>query len=785
MSGDGLSSEEVKVLTAQGKVNTLPDRVSKTTGQIVAGQIFTYFNAIFALLALLLILTGSFRSLTFLPVVIANTLIGIIQQLRSKKVLDELALLDVSEYLCVRDGEEKRIPSDQLVLGDVIRLSIGQQIPADAVVISGEAGVNESLLTGEEDEVEKKAGSELKSGSFLTAGSLTARLTRVGAQSYAAQLTAKAKEIKDKTSEMIRDIETIIRVAGIAIIPVGGLLLYQAVAVNHLGWKEGINSMVGAVIGMIPEGMYLLMTMALALSAMRLAKEKVLLHDMRSIETLARVDVLCLDKTGTITSGEMHVSETFLPEPEAGPADAETAGIASFPGKADAEHAGDLLAAYIRTMTDSNITMDALKAYFPPRAPFEGAAVTPFNSRKKYSQIDLPDISYRLGAPEYLLSPEQLEANRGKIEKRAAAGERVLAFTRGKDPDRQPILFVALHNAIRENAKETFAGFAAQGVTVKVISGDNPITVSRVAAEAEIQNADRYVDATTLDDEEKLREAALHYTVFGRVSPEQKKSLVLGMKEKGLKVAMSGDGVNDILAMKEADCSVAMGGGSDAARQAAQVVLLDSDFSHMRGIVSEGRRDINNITRSATLFLYKNIFSLLTALVAILLSASYPLRPAQVSLISGFNIGIPAFLLALEPNEKKQQGRFIRNTLIRSLPAAFTAFAAINLLTLLAGRLGIPEAEVGTACTYLLAMVGFFILFSISRPLNKYRTGVIILSMLGFFLCTAVLNDLFELVRVSAHTLWICLIFVIGEFLLITLLTRLMEKPGKRQPSLV
>ena len=781
MTYQGLNTEEVRALAAQGKTNRLPEKAGMTVPGIIASHVFTYFNAIFALLALLLILTGSFRSLTFLPVVIANTLIGIIQQLRSKKVLDELALLDVSEYLCLRDGAEIKVPSDQLVLGDVIRLSIGQQIPADAVVLDGEAGVNESLLTGEEDEVEKKEGSELKSGSFLTAGTVTARLTRVGAESYAAQLTAKAKEIKDRTSEMIRDIETVIRVAGIAIIPVGGLLLWQAVAVNHLGWKEGINSMVGAVIGMIPEGMYLLMTMALALSAMRLAREKVLLHDMRSIETLARVDVLCLDKTGTITSPEMNVSETFLPAQKSDPLSPEPAAVEAVTDLTAKEQAGALLSAYIRTMTDSNITMEALRAYFPAREPFENAAVQPFNSRKKYSQIDLKETSYRLGAPEYLLTPEQLEENRENIERRAAAGQRVLAFTGRREPDSRPLLFVVLQNRIRENAKETFAGFAAQGVTVKVISGDNPMTVSRVAAEAEIANAHRYVDATTLDTEEKLKEAALKYTVFGRVSPEQKKGLILAMKEKGLKVAMSGDGVNDILAMKEADCSVAMGGGSDAARQAAQVVLLDSDFSHMRQIVSEGRRDINNITRSATLFLYKNIFSLLTALFAILLTIAYPLRPAQVSLISGFNIGIPAFLLALEPNERKQQGHFIQNTLLRSLPAALSAFLVVNAAVLLSDRAGIPREELGTACTYLLAMAGFFILFSISRPLNKYRVGVIVLSMAGFFLCTVVLNDLFELVRVSGRTLLKCLELAAFEYLLMKGLTLIMGKKILKQ----
>ncbi|MBP3729241.1 MAG: HAD-IC family P-type ATPase, partial [Lachnospiraceae bacterium] len=678
MQERGLSLSEVEKLTSEGKINKLPDKSSRSVPSIFFHQIFTYFNGIFTLLAVLLILTGSFRSLTFLPVVIANTFIGIFQQLRSKKVLDELALLDISEYIAIREGEEVKVAADKLVLGDVIKLSSGQQIPADAVVLSGEAGVNESLLTGEADEVEKTAGSELKSGSFLTAGNLLARLTHVGSDSYAARLTARAKEVKDRKSEMIRDIETIIKFAGIIIIPIGGLLLYQSMAVNHQSFGDSVVSMVGAVIGMIPEGMYLLLTMALALSAMRLAKSKVLLHDMRSIETLARVDVLCLDKTGTITSEQMHVCEVFYPA-QLTPEESETA--------------KKLLASYIYTMTDTNITMEAMRDYLPQGTPFPEAKLTPFQSKNKYSQIETPEHLYRLGAPEFILPASVLEDCRTLIENRASQGKRVLVLAEGLGEKTFPHLFIALHNAIRDNAIETFRGFAEQGVIVKVISGDNPLTVSRVAAQAQIANADRYVDAATLDTPEKLKEAALNCTVFGRVNPEQKKDLVLAMKAEGLKVAMSGDGVNDILAMKEADCSVAMGGGSDAARQAAQVVLLDSDFSHMREIVGEGRRDINNITRSATLFLYKNMFSLLMALFAILLAMSYPLRPAQVSLVSMFNIGIPAFFLALEPNEKKQQGRFIRNTLVRSIPAALTSFVSIAIFVKRAPIYGIPEAE--------------------------------------------------------------------------------------------
>ena len=766
MAQKGLTSSEVRQLTEDGKINRVPDKASRSVPSIFFHQIFTYFNAIFAFLAILLIITGSFRSLTFLPVVIANTLIGIFQQLRSKKVLDELALLDMSEYTAIRDGSEVKVAADKLVLGDVIKLAIGQQIPADAVVLEGEAGVNESLLTGESDEVEKKPGSELKSGSFLTAGSIIARLTHVGAESYAAQLTARAKEVKDKKSEMIRDIEAIIKTAGILIIPIGGILLYQSMAVNGNSFNDSVVSMVGAVIGMIPEGMYLLLTMALALSAMRLAKSKVLLHDMRSIETLARVDVLCLDKTGTITSEDMPVSELFPPYDI-------TVGYS--------EEARNLLASYIHTMPDSNITMEALRAYLPEGGRLEDAKITPFNSKKKYSRIESPRGVFRLGAPEYILPPREYEENRPLIEARAEEGKRVLVFAEDEGEKTNAILFVALHNAIRENAVETFKGFADQGVVVKVISGDNPLTVSRVAAQAQIAGAENYVDATTLDTPEKIKEAALNCTVFGRVGPEQKKDLVLAMKEKGLKVAMSGDGVNDILAMKEADCSVAMGGGSDAARQAAQVVLLDSDFSHMREIVGEGRRDINNITRSATLFLYKNMFSLLMALFSILLALTYPLRPAQVSLVSAFNIGIPAFLLALEPNEKKQQGRFIRNTLIRSIPAALTSFLSIALFVRLAPDWGIPEAEIGTACTYLLSLVGFLILLHISRPLNRYRLGVIALSFLGFVVCAMQFNELFEMLRVTGHTALICLAFAGAEVLIMMGLTAMLERIGKQK----
>ncbi|MBP3884569.1 MAG: HAD-IC family P-type ATPase [Olsenella sp.] len=744
----GLTSREVEELTRLGKANRLPSRSSDSVLRIVASNVFTYFNGIFALLAVLLVMVGSFKSLTFLPVIVANTIIGIVQQLRSKKVLDELALLDVSSYVALRDGGEKSVSSDALVRGDLVRLEGGQQVPADAVVVSGDATVNESLLTGEADEVRKREGAELRSGSFLVSGALVARLTRVGAESYAARLTAKAKAAKDRQSEMVGDIERIILVAGVLVVPVGGLLLWRSVAQSGSDLREAVTSMVGAVIGMIPEGLYLLVTIALALSAMRLAKRKVLLHDMRSIETLARVDVLCVDKTGTITSEDMVVHEVFVP-------------AGSEAGELGAAEA--LLASYVRAVPDGNSTMRALRAYLPESDALSGDEVTPFSSSLKYSQIVMGSRTLRLGAPEFVLPNEKLEANRDALVCREGEGMRILAFVEGEGESARPLLFISLRNEVRPDAIQTFADFADRGVDVKVISGDNPLTVSSIAREAGIAGADRYVDASELVDPDALRAAARDYVVFGRVKPEQKRELVEALRADGLKVAMTGDGVNDILAMKEADCSIAMGGGSDAARQAAQVVLLDSDFSRMNQIVSEGRRDINNITRSATLFLYKNIFSLSLALFSIFGAFDYPLTPNQVSLISLFNIGLPAFLLAFEPNERKQEGHFISEALAKSLPAALTSFVAIAAMMLFAGLFEISPADVATASTYLLSTVGFLILVNLIYPANAYRLLVLALCTIGFVAGCGLFWQLFDIYNMSMRGWVLCGVFAFAE----------------------
>ena len=759
----GLSSEEVEMRLRAGKVNAIVEDTDQTVSGIIKKNIFTYFNLIFAIIAVLLIVAGSFKSLTFLPVVIANTVIGIIQQLRSKKVLDNLSLLSKTKYSVIRDGREQHIIVDDLVLDDIILLSEGQQIPADAVVIKGKLSVNESLLTGESDEIEKAEGSELKSGSFVVNGRCLAKLTHVGADSYAAKITAKAKEVKDKQSEMIHDIELIIKVAGILIIPIGITLFVEALVINDKTFSEGIVSTVGAIIGMIPEGLYLLVTVALALSAMQLARNQILLHDMRSIETLARVDVLCVDKTGTITSNEMEVTEVF----------------ASYGAdETDLQNYERLLSGYVYTITDSNITMQALRAYFPELTKLSAAEMTPFSSKTKYSEIVTPTAVYRLGAPEILLSESEYSVNRELIESRAEKGNRVLAFVQVSGELAIPLVFVSLKNGIRKNAPEIFEYFTEQGVEIKVISGDNPQTVSRIAAQVNIPKADKYIDASTLVSEADIQRAVSEYTVFGRVKPEQKKQIVNALKANKLKVAMTGDGVNDILAMKEADCSIAMGTGSDAARQAAQVVLLDSDFSKMKDIVSQGRQIINNITRSATLFLYKNMFSMFLAAFSIFTAFTYPLKPSQVSLVSMFNIGVPAFLLSLEPNTRKQNQHFLQKTLLTAMPASLTSFFSIAAMVVFSNVFNISEADVGVASTYLLAVVGFLILRNVTKPSNTYRTSVIIGCVIGFIVCASVpiLRDLFMISEFSTKGVMLCVVFVIAEASVMRYITFLFEK---------
>ncbi len=764
----GLTHEEVEEKIKQGKSNKVKIKTNESILKILRKNIFTYFNFIFLILTILLITSHSYRNLTFLGIIITNILIGIIQQIRSKITLDKLSLLDKNKYIVIRDGKEEEIDSDNLVEGDFIILEAGKQIPADAEVVSGKIYVNESLLTGEQNEIEKSINSNLMSGSFVISGRAVVKLTNVGDESFSAKIMKESKKIKETKSEMISAIDNIVKFAGIIIIPIGILLFIGSYGVNGCSYEESVNSMVSALLGMIPEGLYLLTTVALALSSMRLAQNKILLHDMKSIESLARVDVLCVDKTGTITNNTMKVLDIF-----------DKNGNSLIDKKEDLK----ILARYINTIEDKNITIDAIKEqlYGISTEKLSNIEKENFNSKNKFSFIKIDEnVTYKLGAPEILLNKEYEEL----VNKRTKNGERLIAFVELKNDETIPILFISLKNEIRKNAKEIFEFFDNRNVQIRVISGDNPITVSSIAKQAGIKGYEKYIDCRELKNYADIQKAVKKYIVFGRVNPEQKRQIIKALKEQGLKVAMTGDGVNDILAMKEADCSIAIGSGSDAARGTAQVVLLDSDFGKMRNIVYEGRKNINNITRSASLFTYKNIFSLLLSIYSIIFAMQYPLEPNQVSLGSAFTIGIPAFLLTFEENQKKQQnGNFMRKVFTNSLPAAITSFLAIVAMVKFSDLFNVGVKEITTACSYLFFTGGFLILYKIIRPLNKYRTSVMFLCILGIILTINIMPNFFAIKEISERSAILVTLFAIAEFSVIRWVTLILDKYEKNRKS--
>ena len=769
----GLNSDQVNEYFENGWSNEPVEPPSKTVPEIIKSNLFTYFNLVFAVLAALLILAGSFRNLTFLPVILANLFIGIIQEIRAKNTLDKLSVLNAPKALVVREGRQFSIPAEELVLDDIVIFKAGNQICADAIVVDGEVSVNESLLTGESDEISKKPGDELMSGSFIVSGECYARLDKVGEDSYISKLTLEAKAMNsEEQSEMIRVLDKLVGVVGILIIPIGLLLFGQQFFFSGASFSKSITSMVAAVIGMIPEGLYLLASVALVVSVMRLASKKVLVHDMKSIETLARVNVLCVDKTGTITENTMEVNGEI-------PMDGyDSQSMAPLK---------QIISDFASAMSSDNITMKAMKDYFNKPSGRKAVSVSPFSSQFKYSGAAFEDGSYVLGAPEFVLR-EDYDNYREQIEQYSSEGYRVLVFgiydgvIDGKALTGKvtPIGLVFLSNPIRKEAPETFKYFENQGVEIKVISGDNPVTVSQVALQAGIANADNYIDASTLTTDEAIEDAVLRYTVFGRVTPDQKRKFVRALKKAGRTVAMTGDGVNDVLALKDADCSVAMASGSDAAAQASQLVLLDSNFACMPSVVMEGRRVVNNIERSASLFLVKNIFSFLLSLFSVCFMINYPLEPSQISLISMFTIGVPAFFLALQPNKNIIQGHFLSNVLIKALPAGITDFLVVGALVVFGQVFEVGETDISTACTMLLAIVGFVILYNISKPMNALRWCVWGGCIVGLLGCSIYLGDLFAMRGMSTKCIMLFVVFAIITEPALRYSTILIEKIGRK-----
>ena len=766
----GLTSGQVNARREAGYDNTPPEPPSKSVGEIVADNVFTYFNFIFLILAGLIIYAGTYRDLSFMPIIVANTLIGIIQELRSKRVLDKLSMMNAPTTAVIRDGKEVSVSSRDVVLDDIAVFRAGNQISADAIVLDGTVSVNESLLTGESDEIVKTAGDTLMSGSFIVSGSCRARLERVGEDSYISQLTIQAKKTrKGEQSEMIRSLNKIVKITGIIIIPIGITLFYEQHFIEERAVSGSIQSMVAAVIGMIPEGLFLLASTTLAISAMRLAMGKVLVHDMKCIETLARVDVLCVDKTGTITEGKMSV-------------------ISVLPVKEGFDEAAlePVVSDFAAAQSADNATMIAIKNRFCTPTGQSILSYTGFSSEFKYSSTVLEKGAFVLGAPEFVMK-EKAADYAGLIKENSRKGYRVLVFGRyegtpdGKELTAgfEPYCFMLLANPIRKNAPDTFRFFEEQGVEIKVISGDNPITVSEIARQAGIANAERYIDASTLKTEEAIKTSVLNYTVFGRVTPEQKRMFVRALKEAGRTVAMTGDGVNDVLALKDADCSVAMASGSEAAAQSSQLVLLESDFSKMPDVVMEGRKVVNNLERSGSLFLVKNIFSLLMSAMAIFFSIRYPLQPSQISLISVFTIGLPGLCLSQIPNHELIKGKFMTNILIKALPAGIVDAIIVAAMIFFGNIFNSTQNDISTASTILLSVVGMMIVYRISKPMNTLKWGIWVMCGLLLALSMIYLSSFFGVGGMSVQCVLLCVNFAIIAEPMLRYLTILVEGTRK------
>ena len=712
----GLTSAQAAERAAAGYANTPVEAPTKTEKQIIRENVFTFFNLIFVVLAVCLALVGDFRDMLFLLIAIANTLIGIVQEIRSKHTIDKLTLLSAPKATAVRDGRAVSLPVAKLVRDDVVIFSAGSQIPADAVVVSGSLQVNEALITGEPDAIPKEAGDELLSGSFVVAGSGRAVLTQVGAESYAARLTLEAKKgHAPRQSEMMNSLDRLIRIIGVALIPMGVALFVKQYFFLETGIRHAMTSTVAALIGMIPEGLYLLTSVALAVSMVRLARGKVLAQDMNCIETLARVDVLCVDKTGTITEPHMEVGEVVYLDEEKY---AETV-------------VTETLNAFYQSMEADNDTARAMQQKFHGKSLWHAAQTIPFTSATKWSGAVFPGHgAFVVGAPEFIMGPRYADLKEA-VDPWSEKGYRVLLAAeydgvpdqKGLDPRRvSPMALIALSNRIRPAAPKTFRYFAEQGVAVKVISGDNPVTVAEVARQAEISGAEKYVDAATLQSDADFDRAVREYTVFGRVTPNQKRKLVRALQKQGHTVAMTGDGVNDVLALKDADCGIAMASGADAACQAAHLVLLDSNFASMPQVVLEGRRVINNIQRAASLFLVKNIFSFLLSLITIFAAdMPYPFVPLQLSLISALTIGVPSFFLALEPNHAIVKGRFLPNVMKQACPGGLTNLFLVLGAEAFAYAFSFSTASLSTVSAMLMAFNGLIVLFYVCRPFDWKR----------------------------------------------------------------
>ena len=731
----GLTQAEVEARIADGQVNAIQDSSNRSVKDIVMGNTLTFFNFINIVLLALVLSVHSYKNMLFIFIIIANTLIGIFQEIKAKITLDKLKILTVSHVDVIRDGVKKSVTVSELVKDDVILLKSGGQIPADGVILDGEVDVNESLLTGESDSIHKTCGSKVLSGSFVTSGKAMCLLTEVGHDCYMEKLSSEAKQFKRYKTELQRNLDTILKFISIIIVPLGIILFAKQYWISGSTYEQAALDTVAAVLGMIPEGLVLLTSVALALGAVRLARRSTLVRELFCIETLARVDTLCLDKTGTITEGHLCVQ-----------------GEESVKEDVDLEQ---LMGRMVAALGDENETFQALRQHYKRNQSTNTKLVLPFSSERKFSGVVFEgEGTYLMGAYQFIF-PQADPAVIEKIAEYASQGLRVLTVAHSPNEmtdytlaeDFEIVGFVFMTDVVRKNAPDILGYFEEQGVDLKVISGDDPVTVAAIAARAGLKDADKYIDATTIHTDEEMEDAILKYSVFGRVTPKQKQQMVRLLKQNGRTVAMTGDGVNDVLALKDADVSIAMASGSEAAKNTANLVLLNSDFASLPHIVNEGRRVINNIKAAASMFLIKTGFSVLTALLTIIVGQNYPFQPIQLSVINGCAVAIPTMLLQLEPSFQKVNKHFFREVLRMSMPAAITITAMITIINNIGHSIGTPREMLSTVCVLATGWVYLITLRQVYSPMTGYRKFVIYLMQTAYLV--AIGQRIMELVGLN------------------------------------
>ena len=756
----GLTSNEVKERQEKNLVNYDTSLPTKSIKRILFDNFFTIFNFLNLFLAILVFLVGSYKNMIFLSIVIINTAISTFQEIHSKKIVDKLSVLASSKAKVVRDGQKQEISIHEIVLDDILEFNTGDQIATDSIILKGEVGVNESFLTGEPDSIPKKAGDTLLSGSFIVSGKCIAKVIHIGEENYTAKISSDARYVKKVNSEIMNSLNKIIKILTFAIIPIGIALFIVQLHLQNLSIQDSVIKTVAAIIGMIPEGLILLTSTVLAVSVIRLSKSKVLVQELYCIETLARVDTLCLDKTGTLTEGIMEVKD-FIPINDS------------------IDNMNNILANIAKFSEDENPTINAIKDYFKEISyEFVPIEKISFSSKTKWSGISFKDVgTYIVGAPEFVLKDKF--TNYKYIINKYAEDYRVIALAYSKKnirekeipDDLELIGIILISDKIRKEAFQTLEYFYKQNVDIKIISGDNPITVSTIAKHTGVKDYEKYIDMSTIDENKDLIDIVNNYTIFGRVSPTQKKSLIMALQNSGKSVAMTGDGVNDVLALKAADCSIAMQNGSDATKCVSQIILLDSNFASMPKVVNEGRRTINNITRSASLFLVKTIYSTILALMFLFMGNAYPFVPIQLTLISAITIGIPSFILALEPNRERVRGNFLRNVISKSIPTGITVAINILLISIL-NKLNIISNEYySSLCVISTSICGLILLFTLTKskknedtilPFSVFRMFLAILLSILLIVGLTLFKDFFNIAPIIPMIKHIIIILILS-----------------------